>query len=174
MKQKLIIVIAAILCFSLSLQEDKPAYMAKFIVSLVRYIEWPGEMQKGNFIIGVYGSFDMYKAIVDETVDIGLQGRNTDIMNLAKLDYANLTRLHMLILAEEKCTKENIKLINEKLNGIPTILVTNKEGTLEQGAGINFVVRNDKLAYELDKSNARKNGIKIGSQVINFAYRVVD
>jgi hypothetical protein len=146
--------------------------MAKFIISLVRHIEWPNQMKDGNFKIGIYGSFDLYKAITDETINIGLQNRNTDILNLSKLEDIKMTTYHIIIVSEDRYSEENLQKINGYINLKPTLLITDKEGATKAGSGINFIIRNNKLAYELNKSNACHNGIKIGKQVETYADRV--
>ncbi len=160
------------ICNIPDVENSKQEYMAKYIISLVRYIEWPATMHDGNFKIGVYGSFDMYRAIAEETVNIGLQNRNTDIMNLAKIENINLTPFHIIIISAEKCSEENLRKVKSFIGSNATLLVTEKEGATKSGAAINFVLRNNKLAYELNKANATKNGLKIGRQVETFAVKV--
>jgi hypothetical protein len=148
--------------------------MAKFIISLVRHIEWPDQMREGNFKIGIYGSFALYKAINEETINIGLQNRNTDILNLSRLEDIKMTSYHIIIISGDYSSEENLQKINGYINMKPTLLITDKEGATKAGSGINFVMRNNKLAYELNKSNACHNGIKIGKQVESYADKVED
>jgi hypothetical protein len=157
---------------NIATETSKEEYIAKYIISLVRYIEWPASMHEGNFKIGVYGSFNMYKAITEETVNIGLQNRNTDIMNLAKIEDISLAPFHIIIISSEKCSEENLKKVKDLIGSNATLLITEKEKATKSGAGINFVLRNNKLAYELNKTNATKNGLKIGRQVETFAVKV--
>ncbi|MBN1117218.1 MAG: YfiR family protein [Bacteroidales bacterium] len=175
MKKITFFMLFGLLLFSnFSFDDSKHEYMAKFIVSLVRYIQWPEKMNEGNFKIGIYGSFDMYKAISNQTLDIGIQNRNVDIMNLSKIDDVNLTPLHMLIITDANCTPENIRKAINLTAKSATIIVTDKEVATKYGAGINFVSRNNKLAYELHKPNCRRNGILISKQAEFYAHTVIE
>ena len=51
-----------------------------------------------------------------------------------------------------------------KLRG-STLIITESEGACKSGAMINFVVRDDKLKFEIHKSNAAKFGLQISSKL---------
>ena len=54
----------------------------------------------------------------------------------------------------------------------PTLLVTEYEGALDDGAVVNFVRVNNLLKYELSLANANKHGVVVGLTLRNLAHRV--
>ncbi|MBK9419151.1 MAG: YfiR family protein [Flavobacteriales bacterium] len=54
----------------------------------------------------------------------------------------------------------------------PTLLVTEYDGALEDGAVVNFVRVNNLLKYELSLANANKHGVVVGLTLRNLAHRV--
>jgi hypothetical protein len=54
----------------------------------------------------------------------------------------------------------------------PTLVVTEYEGALEDGAVVNFVRVNNLLKYELSLANAATHGVVVGLTLRNLAYRV--
>lgn len=147
--------------------------MAKFLVSLVRFMEWPGSMKEGNFKIGVYGSFPAYKDIAEYTMGTGLQNRNVDVINIVDISQIRENNLHIIILAGS-CCKKTIQKANGAIGSNATLIVSNSPGAAVYGSAINFINKDNKLAYELNKTSAIKNGIRIGRQVTTFAETVIE
>ncbi len=153
---------------------EKVDYMARFLVSMTRYIEWPGDMKTGNFKIGVVGDFNLYKTLCEETMGSGIQQRNVDVINLFKIENANIADFHILILSGALSTKENIAKARSLIGNKATLLVTEGANSLNYGAGVNFIEVNNKIGFELKKQNISKQGIRLSSQIESFAVRVVD
>lgn len=83
-------------------------------------------MREDIFKIGIYGSFDLYKAINEETINIGLQNRNTDIYNLSKLEDIKTTS-YRIIISENQSSEENLHNINRYINMKPTLFIMVKK-----------------------------------------------
>jgi hypothetical protein len=172
-KLVLVMIVASGLLMSSRLAGEKPQFMARYLVSISRYIEWPSTMKSGDFKIGVVGDFAVYRAISEETMGAGIQHRNVDIMNLSKIEHIGITDLNMVILTSNLSNEENIKKALKLIGSKPTLLVTDKEGALRYGSAINFVESDNKLGFEINKVNATRNGIQISSQIDVFALRIV-
>ncbi len=153
---------------------EKVDHLARFLVSMTRYIQWPGNMKTGNFKIGVVGDFNLYKKLCEETMGTGIQQRNVDVVNLFKIENANIADFHILILSEALSTRENIAKAKTQIGSKATLLVTEGSNALNYGSGVNFIEVNNKIGFELKKQNISKQGIHISSQIESFAVRVVD
>jgi hypothetical protein len=66
----------------------------------------------------------------------------------------------------------SLKDVLPKIKGQSTLLVTEKSGMTKFGAAINFVVQDNKLKFELNKSNAQKYNLAVGSSLLPFAILV--
>lgn len=165
--------IGYLLLTSSIIDSKKTETLAIYLKSIVRFIEWPSDMRSGNLRIGVYGSFDTYKTIAQETMGTGLQNRNVDVINISRIDQLKIFDLHILIISEINCTNEQIKKLASLTKSKPTLIVTSKEGSLAYGSAINFISVDEHLRFELNKKNATKNGILIDRQLETFATHVI-
>ncbi len=59
--------------------------------------------------------------------------------------------------------------INAHLNGNSTLLITEKNGALNAGSAINFIIIHEKMKFEINVENANKNGIKLSSKLQEMA-----
>ena len=81
---------------------------------------------------------------------------------------ANVDNCQILFVAYGKCGA--MKEIVEKVGSNPTLIVAEKRSALAEGAGITFVLMDDKLKFELNKANATKNGLKLNTKLEEMAY----
>ena len=49
------------------------------------------------------------------------------------------------------------------------VITCEKEGALQDGAGVNFVYQGDKLQFEVSENNIRLQGVKVTTDLMNFA-----
>lgn len=70
-----------------------------------------------------------------------------------------------------KAKSENMFSITKKLAGQNTLLVSYASAGIEGGSGINFIIVDDKLQFEVKKSNIIKNNLKMNSELEKLAYK---
>ena len=83
---------------------------------------------------------------------------------------ASISKCHLLFVAADNAS--NIKEISNKLKAFSTLIVAEKPGCAKQGAAINFVIHDNKQKFELNKANAEKYNLKIGSSLAGLAILV--
>ncbi len=66
----------------------------------------------------------------------------------------------------------NQPIVINKFKNISTLIITEKKGMAKQGAGINFVIVNNKQKFELNKANISKYNLKVSPNLINLAILV--
>jgi hypothetical protein len=64
--------------------------------------------------------------------------------------------------------------ILEKTKNHYTLIITEKEGLINEGSAINFVIRDNTIKFEFCKSNTTKYGIKIDPRIKQLAVAVFD
>lgn len=138
---------------------------AIFIYNFTRLTEWPVESRQGDFVIGVYGSADIYNEIKSYTT--GKTVGNQPIATVRFTGVETIKKCHILFVSFGK-TKE-LPVIMGVLGGSKTLIITEKKGALDEGAAINFTIIEDKLKFEIKTSNATKMGLKIHSNLENMA-----
>ncbi|ELR73797.1 hypothetical protein C900_01407 [Fulvivirga imtechensis AK7] len=138
-------------------------YKAKFINAFTRYMNWPEQTRSGFFNIGVYGSFDLYKLISEETMGRTVGKQNILAINIIKEGQLDLTDLHILVVGEKFCTPAILQKISAQLKGKHTLIVT-EEGGVPFGAGIGFITKGSSLGFTYNTENIKKQGIMISKQ----------
>lgn len=169
---KRIIVIASI-CFYCQLFSTKihaqasiAQAQAVFMYNFTRLIEWPSDYKSGDFVIGIYNANEMYSELKSFT-----QGKSVGSQSISVVKFASaqtIGKCHILFVPFSK-TKELPVIVNT-LAGSKTLIITEKKGSLEEGATINFVIVEDKLKFELKVSNATKLGLKVSQNLENMAF----
>jgi hypothetical protein len=141
---------------------------SSYIMAFTKNIEWPGSYKEGSFVIGVLGTSTLVEELnkMAATKKVGLQNIEIKTFNSA----SNVSKCHLLYVSPEMST--SLKDVLGKIKGQSTLVVTEKSGMTKQGAAINFVVQDNKLKFELNKSNAQKYNLAVGSSLLPFAILV--
>ncbi|MFO7656600.1 MAG: YfiR family protein [Bacteroidales bacterium] len=148
-------------------QASIPKTQAMFIYNFSRLIEWPATYKTGSFVIGVLGSGDITGELNTYTTGkkVGVQ----DIVVKQYKDPAEIDKCHILFLTFAK--SRNIGDLANVLSNKSTLIIAEKNGLIEEGAAINFIVVGDKLKFELSQKNTEKYGIKYSAKLIEMAFK---
>ncbi|MBN2273401.1 MAG: YfiR family protein [Bacteroidales bacterium] len=142
-----------------------PKAQAMFIFNFSRLIEWPASYRNGPFIIGVLGT----SAVADE-LDLYTKGKKvgTQVIQVARFKTpAEISSCHILFVPFAR--SKQLAEISSALQGKSTLIITEKNGALNDGSAINFVILENKLKFELKAENASKLGIKLSSKLEEMA-----
>ena len=149
--------------------EEASAHLkAVYINNFIKYIEWPEEDKKGNFVVGVLGSNAVLNSELQKTAENNNkkpENRKIEIMYLSGAVEA--TKCHIVYILPDNSPQLNDVI--SKLKNKSTLIVTEKPGMTELGAGINFVIVENKLKFELNKQNIENHKLKVASALVNFA-----
>jgi len=80
--------------------------------------------------------------------------RKCDIIFLTGGDISNLNRA--------------LKILRDR----PALIIAESNGFADLGAGINFVVKNNKIKFEINRSALKRKGIEVSSYLLNIAILV--
>jgi hypothetical protein len=138
---------------------------AVFIYNFTRLIEWPADSKTGNFEILIYGSNELDSDVKKYTNSKFVGTQPISVNKCSSIE--EIKKPHILFIAYGK-TKE-MEAIKNKIGSNSTLIITEKKGSLDLGAIINFVIVEDKLKFELKIGNATRVGLKIHSNLENMA-----
>ncbi len=142
---------------------------ALFIYNFSRLIEWPANYKSGPFIIGVLGNnTEIIKELESYTAGKSVGSQAISIRVFNSVDEVMACHTLFLPFPEAK----NLPAVLSKTDGKSTLVITEKNGSIEKGAGINFIVIGDKLKFEFSPANISKNNIKVSSKLNEMAYKV--
>lgn len=130
---------------------------SSYLYNFAKNIEWPAETSATEFNIGLYGSDN--PALYDELTLLSqkVRLRNLPII-VSQINSLGALAKYQLIYIEQPTTK-NIAELYEVLRGKPVLLVT-QNYTNKQLVMINLVPENDRLRFEVNKSNIINQGLK--------------
>jgi hypothetical protein len=120
-----------------------------YIYNFTKYIDWPAAYKEGSFIIGLVGDSPMFDELVKLSKDKKAVNQTIEIKKFS--DPGSITKCHILVIPREAVEKINVNDAITKAKNYSTLVVTEKDGMAKQGAGINFVVVDNKLKFELNK-----------------------
>lgn len=144
---------------------------ALYIYTFATLIDWPESYRKGDFVIGVFGS---RQEVYDE-LNKKYSGKAIGSQEIVIKKYASKSQIdepHILYITEDQSSQ--ITSLSSQFNKKSTLLVTEKDGYLNKGAVINFVLDGSKQAYEISKPNAKKHNLIIASKLTGLAIKVVE
>jgi YfiR/HmsC-like len=153
------------LILPLQAQTGIPKAQAMFIYNFSRLVEWPMNYKSGPFVIGVFGGSSVADEL--ETYAQGKKVGTQDIQIKRFKTVQEITVCHILFIPFAR-TKQ-LAEIQTALQGKNTLLITEKNGALNEGSAINFVILADKIKFELQPENITKYGLKYSSKLQEMA-----
>jgi hypothetical protein len=158
---------------------------AAFIFNFLKFIDWPqGKIaDNGSIVIGIIGE-DTFGPATDIFKDKAVEEHKLTVKRFEGLEQIKklpekdkndrleaLKKCHLLFIcqSEQKQIREILEIVNN--NGVVTVADT--EGFIESGGIVNFLTEDNKIRFDINQSAAEKNGLKIRSQLLRLAKRVV-
>jgi hypothetical protein len=139
-------------------QEKKYAVL---MLNFAKGLQWPSSVSSGNFVIGIY-EYPPLVAELNALVSSARVGtRSIEIKELGSPE--EVRKCHMLFVPAYK-TKRLPDILNI-IGNKPVLILTNKIDYAKKGAGINFVLVDGKLKYEINSQSIEKRGLKISSNL---------
>ncbi len=166
---------------------------AAFVYNFIKFVDWPKEKTADSnepITIGIIGFKDFIKAF-EPIIHKKIKDRNISIKyfeGYEKLKRSQeddgrqwnqkmeaLKTCHVLMFCIYNSGHiENPSRIIKALKGSPTLTVGEMDGFLESGGIINFLMVDKKVRFEVNITAARRAKLKIRSQLLRLAKRVVE
>lgn len=164
MKQKYLWTGLLLLFFVSNSYSQDAKFKALFMYNFTKYIEWPVEKQKGDFVIGVYGGSPITKelSIIAQKKKVGIQPIKVRQVNT----YSEMKGCNILFVPANRSLK--IEEIVSNCSGRGTVLITEKEGMAILYSGLNYVKVNGKQSFEVNRGNLEKQGVKVNSVLLSL------
>ena len=143
---------------------------ALYIYNFAKKVDWPAEYKTGNFVIGVVGSDDVYDKLVQLYSSKSIASQPIEIKRFESA--TAIDRCHLLYVPEKQhgAIAEIVKNVGKN----SSLIVTEKDGGIEDGAVINFIIKDSKLKYELNNKTAASRKLLIGTDLQHLAFRFIE
>ena len=146
---------------------------AAFLFNFTQFICWPDNAfadASAPIVIGVLGD-DPFGALLEQTVEGELvHDRKVVIKRFRHLD--DLKTCHLLYIARSE--KNRLAQIITALRGSPVVTVSDMDQFADRGGTIGFIIRDNKIRFEINLDAAEEAGVKISSKLIKLAVTVRD
>lgn len=160
------LLILPVLIFSLfqAWAQNVYAVHANIIYRFTKYINWPDDRKTGDFVIGVVGDTPLYDELKIFTSNKTAAGQPFVIKKFPP--NAAVYNCHILFVCDDESA--SVKRIAAATAGTPTLLVTESEGSSRKGSCINFIIVDDRLKLEINKTNIERRSLDIASELLNL------
>jgi len=145
-------------------QVDVSQAKASFIYNFTKFFDWPQTEKSGDFIIGVFGSRELFNHL--EKVTNGKKNVTQNIIVKYFNTKNDITKCHVIFVDALK--SDYISNIHES-TGVHCLIISDSYLGIEKGATIQFITEDDKLKYAFSGGNALKHGLKYHSKVAEMA-----
>lgn len=151
---------------------SQPEYPVKaaFLYKFALYVEWPEsafETETSPLVVGVRGPDQLIAQVEDAVRDRDLDGRPFVVRRITGREF---DAVHLLFVAgSEQSRVSRLLPLPERR---ATLVVTESPAGLDAGAVINFVIRDDRVRFDVDLESAEKYGLKLSAQLLKIARRV--
>jgi len=162
---------------------------AAFLFNFLKFVDWPKDKMgqaKEPIILGIIGKDPFGKAF-DPVKDKKVKGKRVvvkrfkSVVELKRLGEKGKDELNRQTEAVGKChllficssEKEALKEIINALKEGPVLTVADTKEFLKSGGIINFVMEKQKVRFEISVAAAKRSKLKIRSQLLRLAKKVV-
>jgi hypothetical protein len=158
---------------------------AAFVYNFIKFVDWPegktGD-QNESVIIGIIGK-DPFGDSFEPITSKQIKGKKSLVIrfegfeqlkksNEAGKSIDSLRKCHLLFISSSE--KENLRDIIQYVKKYNVLTVGDMPNVLETGGIINFLVKENKVHFEVNLIAAKQANLRIRSQLLRLATRVID
>ena len=140
---------------------------AAFLFNFIKFIEWPAEAfpdPSSPITLAVLGE-DPFGAALDSIDGKTLKGRRLVVKRYARVRDLNFPHVLFISSSENMHLPQIVEILNNS-----TVLTVGEEGQFTHLGGIiNFVIRKNKIRFEINMDAAERAGLTISSKLLRLA-----
>jgi hypothetical protein len=154
-----------LMMLSVHVQAQKYNYYQIFMYNFTKYIQWPEESLKGDFVIGVLGNNELVGNLekMAESKTVGTQKIKIQVLS----NPSDAAGCHMVFIPDSR--SKMFEDVTNATAGKPVLVITEKQGLGNMGSGINFIVVDGKLKFELNRDATEKANLKVAGDLAKLA-----
>jgi hypothetical protein len=167
MKLRGMIFMLLFICFSYSTKatENINSMQTLYIYNFMKLIKWPDNSVGEKFIIGVYGSDQMFTQLTSYTKTRKIGTKNIQVLNLRSA--ADVSRCQVAFVASSQSS--SIQELKNKITNQACLIVSEKQGVKD--AAIEFVRSNNKLGFKIEEEEIKAHNLTVSRRLIDMAVR---
>lgn len=163
--KKLFFTIAAIFMLNLVSAASLNQNHAVYIYNFIKYMSWPPSYQAGDFVIGVLGYTPHIKDLHHLATNKKINNQSIIIKVFSQPH--DFGKCNILFIPENQ--SEKIEQCMDLLGKKPTVIITEKIGMAKRGSCINFIMEDNKIQFELNRTTAQNIGVQVKNDLVKLA-----
>lgn len=161
------LIILALIVFSFKGRAQEESTIALSVYNFTRFIEYPASDASGDFVIDVIGHKSVYDKLKELTTG-KMVGRRPIVVRF--LESVNkVTQSNILFVGFWQSAA--FPKVLEMVGNSHTLIISEKDGLIDSGSGINFVIRNNGIKFEIKRTNIEKHGLTLSKELENMAFK---
>jgi uncharacterized protein DUF4154 len=142
----------------------KAAYLYKFGA----FVTWPNAVPTGSFDICILGH-DPFGQTLDSTIaGESINGAKLSARRIVSPQEATRCRILFISSSEEGRLREILSAVSN----LPVLTVSDMPRFVDRGGGIQFVLENGRVRFDVNVTSAQKAGLALSSQLLKVASAV--
>jgi hypothetical protein len=151
---------------------DDVTLRAAFLFNFAKYVDWPPDAfarTDGSLVLCVVQDRRLVEELARQTEGANLDGHPVWVHAVGAPDEA--TSCQVLYVAD--ADEPRLPAIRRAIEGLPVLTVGDGRTFLNRGGMIALVSIGGRLRFEIDNEHAEAAGLKLSSQLLKLARRVV-
>ena len=169
MRMRKVLLIAVFLLTGMMAEAETniPASQARYIYNIIRYIKWPENSVGDKFIIAVYGNSPVYTELVNYTKTRKFGSKPFVVYRTNNI--AELEGCHVVFVTDEKT--DQLKDLKLRTGNTPTLVISEREGSIEMGANIELLFQNNALTFKINETATKEKQLVVSQELIKLSNR---
>ena len=164
-----ILILTSQMAWSQGAAEANLKIKSMFVYNFVKNVDWPTSQKEGDFKIGILADKKLYQLMNSTYAGKEINGQK--LVFEFYDGFSGMSKCHILYVSPD--VSKDLTKYSSKLRSNKTLVVTDSGGLLYDGSVINFIISNNKLAFEISKTNADLVPLTIGPALLKMAASVI-
>jgi len=162
--KKISLILSFVLISNLSFSQAHK-FQSLIIYSITKYVVWPESYNQGDFEILVLGDCPILEELKAMAQAKKIGDRSIKVTKIGKTD--EIRKCNILYVPASKSGQ--FDEILAKVNTQSILIVSEEPGLGAKGSDINFIVKDGKLAFEINQAAVNKQSLKVSNELTRLA-----
>ena len=155
--KKLVLLLLVVFLISTNIYAQDAKFKALIIYNFTKLLDWPDKT--GDFTIEVVANADLAKELKDFTQTRKVAGKQNIIVKKVTVSEVSNAQIVIIGLSES----DKLSEIIAKAGLRNTLIVTEKNGLTNKGAGISLIKDKGTWRFKYNEANIKKYGLKVSA-----------
>ena len=164
-----VVLIGLILAVSISVSVKATGNLhnveAMYIYNFLRHINWPESNVGNDFVIGVYGNSPVYDQLQEYAKNRKV---GTKPIVVRKIN-SDSEAMNCQLVFVPSSNSGKIAGLKSQLGNRSCLIVSEKEGSISSGSTVEFLLKDDKLAFRISEERAKQQNLEVSRTLLNMA-----